>query len=79
MNVLPTRLRLRSPFRRARLRIDADTARNFVEKEGAVLVDERRTDDPTKQLPGSIRIPPDEIPGRLGEFPPDTPIVLACT
>ncbi len=73
------RLRLRSPLRRARLRIDADTARAFVEKEGAVLLDVRRTDDPTKQLPGSVRIPPDEIPGRLGEFPRGAPIVLACT
>ena len=79
MNVLPTRFRVRSPLRRAKLRIDADAARAFVEKEGAILVDVRRTDDPTKQLPGSVRIPPDEIPGRLGEFPPDTPIVLACT
>ena len=79
MNVRPTRFRVRSPLRRAKLRIDADAARAFVEKEGAILVDVRRTDDPTKQLPGSVRIPPDEIPGRLGEFPPDTPIVLACT
>ncbi len=79
MNVRSRGFRLRSPFRRAKLRIDADTARNFVEKEGAILLDVRRTDDPTKQLPGSVRIPPDEIPGRLGEFPPGTPIVLACT
>jgi hypothetical protein len=30
-------------------------------------------------LPGALRIWPDEIPGRIGEFPRDTPIVLACT
>ncbi len=79
MNVRPPRFRVRSPLRRARLRIDADTARALVEKDGGVLLDVRRTDDPTKPLPRSLRIPPDEIPGRLGEFPRDAPIVLACT
>ena len=46
---------------------------------GALLVDVRRQDDPSAELPGSVRIAPDEVPGRLPEFPRDGPIVLACT
>jgi hypothetical protein len=29
-------------------------------------------------LEGALRISPDKIPQRLGEFSRDTPIVLAC-
>jgi rhodanese-related sulfurtransferase len=47
--------------------------------EGAQLVDVRRQDDPSGPLPGAIRIAPDEVPGRLGEFPREVPIVLSCT
>ena len=47
--------------------------------DGAVLVDVRRQDDPTEPLPRSVRIAPDEVPGRIPEFPRDLPIVLSCT
>ena len=47
--------------------------------DGALLVDVRRQDDPAAPLPESVRVAPDEVPGRLTEFPRDTPIVLSCT
>lgn len=30
-------------------------------------------------VPGSVRIPPSELPERYGELPRDRPIVLYCT
>ena len=47
--------------------------------DGAAWVDVRRHDDPESTLPGALRIPPDEIPARLGELPRGAPIVLVCT
>jgi len=44
-----------------------------------LLVDVRRHEDDSVKLPDAIRIPPDEIPGRLDELPRDRAIVLACT
>jgi hypothetical protein len=47
--------------------------------EGALLIDVRRQDDPGAALAGSVRIAPDEVPGRLPEFRREVAIVLACT
>lgn len=47
--------------------------------EGAVLVDVRRHEDDSVQLPSAVRVPPDEIPSRLAELPRAGAIVLACT
>jgi hypothetical protein len=69
---------VRSALRRARLRIDPDTARALVD-EGAILVDVRRTDDPARPLPGAIRLPPDDIPRHVTGLRPDVAVVLACT
>ena len=74
----PTRrFHVPSAVRGSAARIDAATARELV-GQGALLVDVRRKDDPAVTLEGALRIPPDEIPKRLGEWSRDTPIVLAC-
>jgi rhodanese-related sulfurtransferase len=31
------------------------------------------------EIPGSVRIPPSELPERYGELPRDRPIVVYCT
>lgn len=67
-----------SAFRRSSLRIEADEARGLL-AEGALLVDVRRHDEEELRLDGATRIPPDEMPARLGELPRDKPIILACT
>jgi rhodanese-related sulfurtransferase len=75
----PTRrFHIPSALRRSSYRLDADTAQALL-GEGALLVDVRREDDPSAALAGSVRIAPDEVPGRLPEFPSDIPIGLACT
>jgi rhodanese-related sulfurtransferase len=74
----PTRrFHVPSAVRGSPARIDPATARKLV-ADGASLVDVRRHDDPAMTLAGALRVPPDEIPERLGEFSRDTPIVLAC-
>ena len=76
-NAPTRRFHVPSAVRGSPARIEAATARELVAK-GALLVDVRRKDDPAVTLEGALRIPPDEIPKRLGEAPRDTPIVLAC-
>jgi rhodanese-related sulfurtransferase len=58
--------------------VDADVARQLL-AEGAALVDVRRYGDEELRLDGALRIPPDEIPGRLDELRRDRPILLVCT
>jgi rhodanese-related sulfurtransferase len=72
------RLRVPSGLRRASLRIEPEEARELI-AAGALLVDVRRDEDGELRLDGAVRIPPDEIPGRLAELPRDRPILLACT
>jgi rhodanese-related sulfurtransferase len=75
----PTRrYHIPSAIRRSSLRIEPDEARELV-AEGAALVDVRRHEDEEFRLEGAARIPPDEMPSRLGELPRDRPIVLVCT
>jgi rhodanese-related sulfurtransferase len=75
----PTRrYHLPSAVRRSSLRIDPDEARELIAR-GALLVDVRRHEDQELRLDGAVRIPPDEIPGRLAELPRDRPIVVVCT
>jgi len=75
---LTRRYHVPSALRRSPLRLEPDEARELVDA-GALLIDVRRRDDDVAPLEGALRIPPDEIPGRLGAVPRDTPIVLACT
>jgi rhodanese-related sulfurtransferase len=72
------RFHIPSALRRSSLRIDAEEARARVD-DGALLVDVRRQDDHTAALPGAVRVAPDEVPGRVPEFPREVAIVLACT
>jgi rhodanese-related sulfurtransferase len=75
----PTRrFHIPSAIRRSSYRVDVATTRSLL-AGGALLVDVRREDDPSEALKGSIRVAPEEVPGRLPEFPRDVPIVLACT
>jgi rhodanese-related sulfurtransferase len=72
------RFHIPSALRRSTLRIDGNRAHALIEG-GALLVDVRRQDDPSAALPGGVRVAPDEVPGRVPEFPRDVAIVLACT
>jgi rhodanese-related sulfurtransferase len=75
----PTRrYHLPSAVRVSPARIDPAAARALL-ADGSILVDVRRQDDPSLAVEGALRIPPDEIPARLGELPRGAPIVLACT
>ena len=74
-------LRFRGVYaaRPAPFRIDPDRAFELTDG-GALLLDIRRGDDPaTAEVPGAQRVAPDELPGRVAEFPRDVPIVLACS
>jgi rhodanese-related sulfurtransferase len=76
---LPTRrYHLPSALRPSALRIEAAAARSLI-TEGALLIDVRRKDDPTRSVEGAIRVPPDEIPALLRTLPAGIEIVLACT
>jgi len=44
-----------------------------------VLVDVRRHEDDSVELASAVRVPPDEIPGRLDELSRARAVVLACT
>jgi hypothetical protein len=59
-------------------RVDPEVALRLV-TEGALVLDVRRREDRPGPLEGAVRISPDEIPGRVGEFRRDVAIVLACT
>jgi rhodanese-related sulfurtransferase len=72
------RFHIPSALRRSSYRLDVAMTQELL-AAGALLVDVRREDDPAEALEGSVRIAPDEVPGRLPEFPRDVPIVLACT
>jgi rhodanese-related sulfurtransferase len=75
----PTRrYHLPSALRSSSLRIDAADAQSLI-AAGALLVDVRRKDDPTRAVDGAARVPPDEIPAFLETLPPGVAIVLACT
>jgi rhodanese-related sulfurtransferase len=78
MSTPTRRYHVPSALRRSSLRIEPDEARELL-AAGALLVDVRREEDEELRLDGAVRIPPDEIPGRLAHLPRDTPIVLACT
>jgi rhodanese-related sulfurtransferase len=75
---LTRRFHVPSALRRSTLRIDAGHAQRLVDG-GALLVDVRRQDDVSAALPGAVRVAPDEVPGRVPEFPREVAIVLACT
>jgi rhodanese-related sulfurtransferase len=78
MSAPTRRYHIPSAVRRSSLRISPAEAHRLLEK-GAVLVDVRRHEDDSAELPNALRIPPDEIPGRLDDFPREGAIVLACT
>ena len=78
MSTPTRRYHVPSAIRRSSLRIDADEARELI-AQGAFLVDVRRHEDQELRLDGAVRIPPDEIPGKLEELPRDPPILLVCT
>lgn len=78
MSTPTRRFHVPSALRPSTLRIESDEARALV-AQGAVLIDVRREDDPSAVLPGSQRVPPDEIPGALTDLGEGVTIVLACT
>lgn len=71
------RFHVASALRGSSARIDADDARDLLDR-GAVLVDVRRKDDPLVTLEEAERIPPDEIPAHLDRLRDAAPVVLAC-
>jgi rhodanese-related sulfurtransferase len=75
----PTRrYHLPSALRVSPARVDPVAAKALL-GSGSILVDVRRHDDPSMTIAGALRIPPDEIPARLGDLPRGVPIVLVCT
>jgi len=78
MSAPTRRYHIPSAVRRSSLRISPAEAHRLLE-DGAALVDVRRHEDDAVQLSGALRIPPDEIPQRLGDLPRERAIVLACT
>jgi hypothetical protein len=75
----PTRrFHLGSALRPVGRRLDPEVALRLV-AEGALVLDVRRREDRPGALERAVRISPDEIPGRVGEFRRDVAIVLACT
>jgi len=47
--------------------------------DGAVVLDVRDPDEvDCKPIPGGVRIPLDELRGRIGELPKDRPIHICC-
>ena len=78
MSAPTRRYHIPSAVRRSSLRISPAEAHRLLE-DGAVLVDVRRHEDDSLQIPNAVRMPPDEVPGRLDELRSDRAIVLACT
>jgi rhodanese-related sulfurtransferase len=78
MSAPTRRYHIPSAVRRSSLRISPAEAHRLLE-DGAVLVDVRRHEDDSIQLDNAVRMPPDEVPGRLEELERDRAIVLACT
>jgi rhodanese-related sulfurtransferase len=78
MSAPTRRYHIPSAVRRSSLRISPAEAHRLL-AGGALLVDVRRHEDDSAQLPSALRILPDEIPARLDELPQEGVIVLACT
>ena len=78
MAELTRRFHVPSALRRSSLRIQPTAARQLI-AGGALLIDVRRGDDALASHHGALRIAPDKVPERLGEFAPGVPIVLGCT
>jgi rhodanese-related sulfurtransferase len=75
----PTRrFHIPSAARPSPARIEVDEARELT-AAGALLVDVRREEDPSAELPGAVRIAPDEMPERVAGLRREVAIVLACT
>lgn len=74
---LTRRFHVPSALRPSSARLDADAATRLVSR-GALLLDVRRHEDESEPLDGAVRVTPDLIPTRLGEFRHEVPIVLAC-
>lgn len=77
MSRLTRRYHFLSAIRPSSFRVEAQAAREMV-RDGAMLVDVRRQEDPASALERAVRIPPDIIPQRLSGLRRDVPIVLAC-
>ncbi len=64
-------------------RITAKELRRLMEKHDPVAILDTRAPDAWKssdvQIPGSIRVPPDEVQEHLAEIPHDRLIVAYCT
>ena len=78
MSAPTRRYHIPSAVRRSSLRISPAEAHRLLE-DGAVLVDVRHHEDDSLQIANAVRMPPDEVPGRLDELQVDRAIVLACT
>jgi MFS family permease len=77
MTRLTRQFHVPSAVRASPARIGADEARALVDS-GALVIDVRRDEDGGSDE-GVLRITPDLIPERAGEFSRDVPIVLTCT
>lgn len=64
-------------------RISPDELKRRIDSgESIVFLDSRASDawrTANRQIPGSIRVPPDEVERHLDEIPPDGLVVPYCT
>lgn len=64
-------------------RITVDEVRSRLDRgEPLVMVDARSAESWSKadrQIPGSVRVPPDDVAGHAGEVPQGRAIVTYCT
>lgn len=64
-----------------RMRVEELRAR-LERRERVVVVDARSSTDyavATEQLPGSVRVPPDEVDDHVVQLPRDATVVAYCT
>jgi len=64
-------------------RVTVDEVRQRLDRgEPLVLVDARSAESWSKantQLPGSVRVPPDDVAGHVDEIPRDRSVIAYCT
>ena len=59
--------------------ISATEAQQLVNSGEAVVLDVRRADERrAAQIPGSLHIPLDELPGKVSQLPADKTIICQC-
>jgi hypothetical protein len=61
-------------------KITIDALRKRMDRHEPITVIDARKDasEPRGAIPGSLRIPPDDVPDRIREIPPDKDVIVYC-